>query len=132
MSAAQAFVPMVRELAFESGRSFRVEPIRAAQLPRLMPLLGALRGAMAGVPDGAEPAVVVEAVLTGCPDAALDVVAVTVNCDRGVVDSLALDELIDLAVAAFEVNADFFIRRLMPVVTAALSRMAQVATPAVA
>ena len=56
-------------------------------------------------------------------DSMIEAMAIASRQSREWIAGLALDEAICLAQALFEVNADFFIRRLLPSVTRAAARI---------
>lgn len=58
-------------------------------------------------------------------EAVINAVVIGLRTERAVVDAMSLDTLVDAAFAVFEVNADFFARRVMPKITQASERMAQ-------
>lgn len=47
-------------------------------------------------------------------DNVLDYIAIALNKDRSFVDNLEMDEAIEVLIAIVEVNADFFVSKVMP------------------
>lgn len=59
-------------------------------------------------------------------DAVVTAVAIGARVDRAWLEEQDVEVLIDLAARVMEVNADFFVRRVLPRLTAAIERMGQI------
>ena len=78
-----------------------------------------------GAPSlGAPPAWL--ALLAEHGEAVIDAVAIASRRPPEWVTNLALDDAVRLAEAVFEVNADFFIQRVLPSLTEAATRVSQI------
>lgn len=89
------------------GKTIAITPIRVKELPAFMRAVESLFGAAASGAD-------IAALLALNTDAVIEAAAIGARQPRSFIDSLDLDELIDVAAAVLEVNADFFARRVAP------------------
>lgn len=99
------------------GETFSVTPIVVREIA---PMIAACRPIVADLATG-DPL----AALTNHPDALVRAVAVGARIDEAKLGTMQLDELLALATAVIEVNADFFVRRLSPAMNAAMERVAK-------
>lgn len=113
-----------------AGRDIAVRPLTPRQLPRFIAAIRPLQGALAGRSlDELAGAGLVELAAEHA-EAVIAAVAIATRQDEAVIgDELDLAELLDLAAAVIEVNADFFARRVVPTVTATVDRLRQLAGP---
>ena len=95
-----------------AGERLCILPIKTRELPGMMkaiaPILGEIQG---GDILGA---------LSANADSLVAAVAIGSRKDRAWVDDLDLDDLVALAGAVLEVNADFFVHRVLPGLTKAM------------
>jgi len=95
-----------------AGERLCILPIKTRELPGMMkaiaPILGEIQG---GDILGA---------LSANADSLVAAVAIGSRKDRAWVDELDLDDLVALAGAVLEVNADFFVHRVLPGLTKAM------------
>jgi hypothetical protein len=95
-----------------AGERLCILPIKTRELPGMMkaiaPILGEIQG---GDILGA---------LSANADSLVAAVAIGSRKDRAWVDELDLDDLVALAGAVLEVNADFFVRAVLPGLTKAV------------
>lgn len=95
-----------------AGERLSILPIKTRELPGMMkaiaPILGEIQG---GDILGA---------LAANADSLVAAVAIGSRKDRAWVDELDLDDLVALAGAVLEVNADFFVHRVLPGLTKAM------------
>lgn len=94
------------------GKRVSITPIKTRELPAMMRAVGPI---MAEVQRGD-----IMAALTANADALIDAVSIGARLDRTWVDGLDVDDLMTLAGAVVESNADFFVRRVMPILIAAI------------
>lgn len=110
--ALDTYVPEVRQLLV-AGKTIACPPLRVRQIPAftraVAPILAPLLAGdwLRAVCDGGEDLVRAIAIATG----------ETVEW----LGELLPDELVTLAVAVTEVNADFFVRRVLPALTEAVA-----------
>lgn len=98
-----------------AGDTLALVPVRLGQIPALLRAVAPIASEVSAGD--------VAAALVRNPDALLDVMAVLTGKPRAWLDALALDEAVDLASAALEVNADFFVRAVMPKLSSATGRI---------
>jgi hypothetical protein len=102
-------IPLKVDIA---GERLCILPIKTRELPGMMkaiaPILGEIQG---GDILGA---------LSANADSLVAAVAIGSRKDRAWVDDLDLDDLVALAGAVLEVNADFFVHRVLPGLTKAM------------
>lgn len=99
------------------GESIAVTPIRVRELSAFGAAVRPLLGSFSENADIAE-------LLARHPDAIIDGVAVGIRKPRKFVEGLGLDELVALAFAVLEANADFFARRITPAIAAGVAKVA--------
>lgn len=90
-----------------SGTALELTPIRLGELPRLLAVVRPLAEEITSDPDWM-------ALLGRHGDAVLDLLAITTRRERAWINDLSLEDAVLLAAAVFEVNADFFVRRIAP------------------
>ena len=94
------------------GERVSITPIKTRELPAMMRAVGPI---MAEVQRGD-----IMAALTANADALINAVSIGARLDRTWVDGLDIDDLVTLAGGVVESNADFFVRRVMPILAAAI------------
>jgi hypothetical protein len=98
----------------------RIEPVRVRDLPRFLKAIEPIAQELsAGDIAGA---------LMRHADAVIEATAIGARVERAWLEEQTADVLAELAAKVLEVNADFFVRRVLPVVTAAAERLAQTAS----
>jgi hypothetical protein len=105
--------PMVVTL---SGTALELTPIRLGELPRLLAVVRPLAEELSSDPDWL-------ALLGRHGDAVLELLAITTRRERAWINDLSLEDAVQLASAAFEVNADFFVARIAPAIQGAAQRL---------
>jgi len=109
-SALSALVSPAQEIHV-AGKAIRIRPLTVGQLPGFLraaqPIIAELSSGDIAQALLREPAAVIEAITIACAQ------------DRVWIDSLYSDDLIKLGTKCIEINLDFFIRRLLPEITAA-------------
>jgi hypothetical protein len=96
--------PQVVDLA---GQRLAISPLVLGELPAMLKAVQPFAQRLADEPDWL-------ALLSDHGDALLTALAIASRQPREWVDALALDDAITLAATVFEVNADFFVRRIAP------------------
>lgn len=109
-------VPVSLEIA---GERIDLSPLKVGEVPAFARAVQPIAASLSASPDWL-------ALLAEHGDAVIEAVAIAARRPRDWVMNLDLDEAVRLAEAVFGVNADFFIRRLLPSVTQAAARMGQV------
>lgn len=105
--------PMVVTVA---GVDVELTPIRLGELPRLLAAVRPLADEFSSNPDWM-------ALLSRHGEAVLDLLTIATRRERAWINDLPLDDAVQLAAAVFEVNADFFVQRVVPAVQAAADRI---------
>lgn len=114
--AALPPVPVYVEIA---GERIDLSPLKVGEVPAFARAVQPIAASISASPDWL-------ALMAEHGDAAIAAIAVATRRPVDWVAGLDLDEAVHLADAVFGVNADFFIRRLLPSVTQAAARMGQV------
>jgi hypothetical protein len=112
-----AALPPVANAIVIGGETIDLTPIRVGEIPAFS---CAIRPVVAGLADLRPDWILL---ISEHGDAVIDAVAIATRRPREWVAGLELDDAVRLASAVFEVNADFFIRRLLPSLTAAAARI---------
>jgi hypothetical protein len=116
MDEMQTFPPQPVVLAL-AGTTLELTPVRLGELPRFLAAVQPLAAELSNDPDWL-------ALLARHGDAFLNLLAVTARRERAWIDGLSLDEAVQLAAAVFEVNAGFFVGRVVPAIHATARRLA--------
>ena len=102
-----------------AGTAVELTPIRLGELPRLLAAVQPIAADLSTKPDWL-------ALLARHGETVLELLALATRRDRAWIEGLALDEAVTLACAVFEVNADFFVRRVTPSIAQAGERLAPI------
>lgn len=105
-SDLDVLVPQARVLEL-AGQRLTISPLVVGELPAMLKAARPFAEQLTGEPNWLS-------LLCDHGDALLTALALTSRQPRDWVDALALDDAITLAAAVFEVNADFFMRRVAP------------------
>ncbi|TCS71981.1 hypothetical protein EDC61_107119 [Sulfuritortus calidifontis] len=114
----QTFPPVPRVVTV-AGTALELTPIRLGELPRLLAAVRPLAADLSAEPDWFD-------LLARHGEAVLELLAITTRRERAWVNDLSLEEAVTLAAAVFEVNADFFVRRVAPAIQGAAQRLAPI------
>ena len=95
-----------------AGERISFLPIKTRELP---PMMKAISPILSEIQDGD-----ILGALAANADSLVAAVAIGSRKDRAWVDELELDDLVALAGAVLEVNADFFVHRVLPGLTKAV------------
>lgn len=98
-----------------AGEAVDLTPLKVGQLPAF---IRAARPILAQLGTGD----VIGALLDN-PDAALEAIAIASGKPRAWLDALEADDLIRLGARCLEINADFFVRRVLPEIQTASARL---------
>ena len=115
MFAALPPVPVSIEIA---GECIDLTPLKVGEVPAFARAVQPIAASLSASPDWL-------ALMAEHGEAAIAAIAVATRRPVEWVAGLDLDEAVRLAEAVFGVNADFFIRRLLPSVTQAAARIGQ-------
>jgi len=117
-----AALPPVPTSIVIGGERIELTPIKVGEVPAftraVQPAVATLSSSLSASPDWL-------ALLAEHGEAVIEAVAIASRRPPEWVAGLALDEAVRLAEAVFEVNADFFIRRVLPSMTEAAARVSQ-------
>lgn len=108
MEELKDLVPQAAEVR-AGGELFEITPFKFGQIPKVMRIMGE---AFASLQSEEVP---LEELLESAGDQVMDLVALATGKDRDWVAGLLPDEGLRLVTAVLEVNGDFFMRRLGPV-----------------
>lgn len=113
--AALPPVPIYVEIA---GERIDLSPLKVGEVPAFARAVQPIAASLSASPDWL-------ALLAEHGEAVIAAIAIATRRPVDWVAGLDLDEAVRLAEAVFGVNADFFIRRLLPSVTQAAARIGQ-------
>ena len=111
--------PPVPQVVTVAGSAVELTPIRLGELPRILAAVQPIAADLSAEPDW-------RALLARHGEAVLELLTLATRRDRAWIEGLALDEAITLACAVFEVNADFFVRRVAPSIAQVGERLAPI------
>ena len=106
MSDFNTFPPTPVVVNLASG-TLELTPVRLGELPRLLAIVRPLADALNAEPDWL-------ALFGQHGEALLELLTLTTRRERAWINDLPLDDAVQLAAAVFEVNADFFVGRVVP------------------
>ena len=113
-----AALPPVPVMLVIGGEPLELTPIRVGELPAFARAVKPVAVSLSASPDWL-------ALMADHGEAVIDAVAIASRRPKEWVAELGLDEAVRLAEAVFEVNADFFIQRVLPSLTEAAARISQ-------
>ena len=100
------------------GERLELTPLKVGDVPAFARAVQPVAASLSASPDWL-------ALLAEHGEAVIDAVAIASRRPPEWVTNLALDDAVHLAEAVFEVNADFFIQRVLPSLTEAATRVSQ-------
>ena len=112
-----ALPPVPVTLVF-GGERLELTPLKVGDVPAFARAVQPVAASLSASPDWL-------ALLAEHGEAVIDVVAIASRRPPEWVTNLALDDAVRLAEAVFEVNAGFFIQRVLPSLTEAATRVSQ-------
>jgi hypothetical protein len=115
---AFAALPPVPVTLVIGGERLELTPLRVGDVPAFARAVQPVAASLSASPDWL-------ALLAEHGEAVIDAVAIASRRPPEWVTNLALDEAVRLTEAVFEVNADFFIQRVLPSLTEAATRVSQ-------
>lgn len=113
-----AVLPPVLVTLVIGGQCIELTPLKVGEVPAFARAVQPIVASLSASPDWL-------AMLAEHGEAVIAAVAIATRRPVGWVADLDLDDAVHLAEAVFGVNADFFIRRLLPSVTQAAARIGQ-------
>ena len=117
-----AALPPVPVSLVIGGECLELTPIRVGELPAFAKAVQPAAVGLSASPDWL-------ALMAEHGEAVIEAVAIASRRPKEWVAGLGLDEAVRLAEAVFEVNADFFIQRVLPSLTEAATRISQTLGP---
>lgn len=115
-SGPYAALPPVPTAFVIGGETLDLAPIRLGELPAFARAVQPAAAFLSASPDWL-------ALISTHGEAVIEAVAIACRRPREWVAALPLDEAVRLAGAVFEVNADFFMRRLAPAIGQATAKL---------
>ena len=114
---SEILFPKGKELEI-AGETLLIEKMRLHQIVKGTGKLGGVfdLAYAAFLSDGMDNAAIFKIFETD-GDNVLDFIAIALNKDRSFVDNLDMEEAIEVLIAIVEVNADFFVSKVMPMMT---------------
>ena len=113
-----AALPPVPVTLVIGGERLDLTPLKVGDVPAFARAVQPVAASLSAPPDWL-------ALLAEHGEAVIDAVAIASRRPPEWVTNLALDDAVHLAEAVFEVNADFFIQRVLPSLTEAATRVSQ-------
>ena len=114
----QTFPPVPKGVTV-AGTALELTPIRLGELPRILAAVRPLAADLSAEPDWLD-------LLARHGEAVLELLAITTRRERAWINDLSLEDAVQLAAAVFEVNADFFVGRVVPAIQGAAQRLAPI------
>lgn len=116
-----AALPPVPTSVVVGGERIDLTPLKVGEVPAFARAVQPVASHLSASPDWL-------ALLAEHGEALIDAVAIASRRPKEWVTALDLDDAVRLVEAVFEVNADFFIQRVLPRLTEAAARVAQTAS----
>ena len=114
-----AALPPVPVTLVIGGERLDLTPLKVGDVPAFARAVQPVAASLSASPDWL-------ALLAEHGEAVIDAIAIASRRPPEWVTNLALDDAVRLAEAVFEVNADFFIQRVLPSLTEAATRVSQI------
>ena len=118
MSDTFAALPPVPVTLVIGGERLDLTPLKVGDVPAFARAVQPVAASLSASPDWL-------ALLAEHGEAVIDAVAIASRRPSEWVTNLEIDDAVHLAEAVFEVNADFFIQRVLPSLTEAATRVSQ-------
>lgn len=111
-------------LASFKGAQIQIRPLTVGQLPGFARAIKPISGAIEAIATGqaAPDLFTILAMVAEHGEAIVDAVSIATGVDKAELMAATPDELIELAITAVKVNADFFKGRLTPAILAAVNK----------
>ena len=116
MSDFKTFPPTPVVVQLACG-ALELTPVRLGELPRLLAIVRPLVDVLSAEPDWL-------VLFSQHGNVLLELLTVTTRRERAWIDDLSLDDAVQLAAAVFEVNADFFVGRVVPGIQRSADKLA--------
>ncbi|BCO30110.1 hypothetical protein TspCOW1_02130 [Thiohalobacter sp. COW1] len=117
MNDLETLLPQPTVLEIDGAR-LEITPLRLGELPAMLKAVRPFAGQLVEEPDWLS-------LLAEQGEDLLEALCIACRRSREWVDALALDDALKLAAAVFEVNADFFVQKVVPNVTELAARIGQ-------
>ena len=114
-------LPIASHVLTVAGTTVEITPLRVGELPQFLAAVQPIVEVFSEDPDWLS-------LLAVHGRALLKAIALAARSDLVWVESLQLDDAVRLAEAVFEVNADFFVRRVAPALQQAARKVRSVTT----
>lgn len=114
-------LPIASHVLTVAGTTVEITPLRVGELPQFLATVQPIAEVFSEDPDWLS-------LLAVHGRALLKAIALAARSDLVWVESLQLDDAVRLAEAVFEVNADFFVRRVAPALQQAARKVRSVTT----
>jgi hypothetical protein len=98
-------------------RGMTIEPVRVRDLPRFLAAIAPVASDMAAGD--------IASALMRHADAVIEATAIGAGVERAWLDAQSPDVLVELAARVLEVNAGFFVRRVLPIIQQTAAQLAQ-------
>lgn len=117
---------------FPVGKTIRIcdenltiKPFKFGELPRVFKAIEPITGSLGALLQTRNPDITLIANLIGeGGESIMDLMCIAAKVPRSKLDEMEMDEGVELLVSIFEVNADFFIQKVLPLVNAKMAKTA--------
>ncbi len=124
MSTIQAVIPQSNELTI-AGEVIKIEAAKVGKLPKILQVIQPIAHLITNIKQG--ESLDLSGLFMLYMSDALELTAVLADKPRDWVDNLGIDQALQLFTALLEVNLDFFMSRVLPLVVDAMNKFASVA-----
>ncbi len=124
MSDIQAVIPQTLE-KIVAGEVIKIEAAKVGKLPRILQVIQPIAHLITNVKQGEK--LDLSGLFMLYASDALELTSILADKPRAWIDSLNIDEALELFTELMEVNLDFFISRVLPLVMDAMRKFASVA-----
>lgn len=111
-----------------AGEDLAITQIRTKHIPGVIRLCAPIFGPLAALAKGDKDTDIANLVVEHA-DTVISLVAIGTGKTEEWVGELEIDELIEVGVAVIEVNASFFAKRVLPLITEKMARAGNLAKP---
>ena len=118
----QQIFPIGKEVTI-ADRTIRITPFKLGELPRVFKVVEPLTALiMEALGSNQNQMLALTKVMTHGGENVVELLAVGSRQDRAWIDGLELDAAMDLLVAVVEVNASFFVQKVLPIMNREMAK----------
>lgn len=105
------------------GENLTIKPFKFGELPKVFKAIEPITGTLGSLLQSRSPDITVIAnLISEGGESIMDLMCIAAKVPRSKLDEMEMDDGVELLVSIFEVNADFFIQKVLPLVNAKMTK----------